>query len=85
MSENEYLELQKIVLKFAKKMYEKMECGINIQQNNLKIAGQEIPHVHFHIIPRMDKNRKMFFDRKNRVEYFDEKEKKEFENKLKIN
>jgi histidine triad (HIT) family protein len=84
MPEDEYLELQKIVLKFAKKMYEKMECGINIQQNNLKIADQEIPYVHFHIIPRVDKNKKMFFDTKDRLKYFDEKEKKSFEQKLKI-
>ncbi len=26
--------------------------GININQSNLKPAGQLIPHVHFHIIPR---------------------------------
>ena len=26
--------------------------GINIYQNNGAAAGQEVPHVHFHIIPR---------------------------------
>jgi len=26
--------------------------GINILQNNGKDAGQLVPHVHFHIIPR---------------------------------
>jgi histidine triad (HIT) family protein len=85
MPENEYLQLQKIVLRFAKKMNEKLQCGVNIQQNNLKIADQEVPHVHFHIIPRTDKKRKMFFDTKDRVKYMDDLEKEKFCGKLKIN
>jgi len=28
--------------------------GFNILQNNFKAAGQEVPHMHFHIIPRME-------------------------------
>ncbi|MFW6414193.1 MAG: HIT family protein [Verrucomicrobiota bacterium] len=27
-------------------------AGVNVLQNNGKIAHQEVPHVHFHIIPR---------------------------------
>lgn len=30
-------------------------AGYNILQNNGKIAHQEVPHVHFHLIPKRDK------------------------------
>ena len=32
----------------------KFEEGLNIIQNNKKVAGQFIPHVHFHLIPRFE-------------------------------
>lgn len=57
MPENEYLELQKIVLKIAKHLEKKLNCGINIWQNNKEISGQEVSHVHFHIIPRKEKKK----------------------------
>lgn len=28
--------------------------GVNIMQNNGRVAGQEVPHLHFHVIPRFD-------------------------------
>ena len=28
--------------------------GVNIMQNNGKAAGQEVPHLHVHVIPRFD-------------------------------
>jgi len=37
-------KVTKILLKYGK--------GVNILQNNKKVAGQYIPHVHFHVIPR---------------------------------
>lgn len=35
--------------------------GVNILQNNGKAAGQAVPHVHFHVIPRFE-NDKIKFD-----------------------
>jgi len=52
MPEEEYLALQKIVLKVAKHIEKKLWGGINIFQSNKAIAWQEIMHVHFHIVPR---------------------------------
>jgi histidine triad (HIT) family protein len=28
--------------------------GVNIMQNNGKAAGQEVPHIHVHVIPRFN-------------------------------
>ncbi len=28
--------------------------GVNIMQNNGKAAGQEVPHIHLHVIPRFE-------------------------------
>jgi histidine triad (HIT) family protein len=28
--------------------------GVNIIQNNGKVAGQAVPHIHFHVIPRFE-------------------------------
>ena len=52
MPEEEFLELQKVVLKLAKKINQELGGGLNILQNNYKMAGQIVPHVHFHLVPR---------------------------------
>ena len=42
-----------VIKKFSKALL-KYGQGLNILQNNKKIAGQAIPHVHFHLIPRFE-------------------------------
>jgi len=49
--------LLKHLAKIVQLMYEKIMLsvepdGINIVQNNGRVAGQIVPHVHIHIIPR---------------------------------
>ena len=73
MPENEYLELQKVVLKLAKHFEKTLKCGINIWQNNKHIAGQEVPHVHFHVVPRRDC--KKAYHLSNTVSYLKNEEK----------
>ena len=47
-------ELNSIIktIKKLSKVLLKLYPGLNIIQNNKKIAGQAIPHAHFHLIPR---------------------------------
>ena len=54
-------ELLDCVKKTAAKLIEekKME-GFNVVNNNFKSAGQIVPHVHFHIIPRNKGDRVKF-------------------------
>lgn len=35
-------------------------AGYNLIQNNGKVAGQEVPHVHIHIVPRDEDDGKRF-------------------------
>lgn len=54
MPEEEYVELLKVVRKIAQHIKNSLNCDINIWQNNGEISGQEVPHVHFHIVPRRE-------------------------------
>lgn len=52
--------------------------GINILQNNGQVAGQVVPHVHFHIIPRHTEDKAAFSwePKKLSKEQFEEAQKK---------
>ncbi len=49
--DSELADLMKSVKKVSKALLKYSE-GLNIIQNNKKIAGQYIPHIHFHLVPR---------------------------------
>ena len=47
------------IIKIIKKVSQallKLYPGLNILQNNKRVAGQVVPHVHFHLIPRYPKD-----------------------------
>lgn len=54
-----------VVKKIAKQLKDKLNIlGYNLIMNNDPVAGQEIPHLHFHIIPRQENdNLKLFSGR----------------------
>ncbi len=51
IGEEELIETTKIVRKISKAVKDFSE-GVNIHQNNGRVAGQLINHTHFHVIPR---------------------------------
>jgi histidine triad (HIT) family protein len=53
MPEHEAAEIFRVVKKMAAAVKKGMKAdGISIAQSNERAAGQVIPHVHFHVIPR---------------------------------
>lgn len=58
--EIEEAELQDLIVKvqrIAKKVVENANAtGFNLLVNTNEAAGQTVPHLHFHIIPRYDEN-----------------------------
>jgi len=51
---DDLLEKLSLVIKKISRALLKFGEGLNILQNNKKYAGQVIPHVHFHLIPRFE-------------------------------
>jgi histidine triad (HIT) family protein len=48
-------KLIRVAKKIATAQMNALEAdGVNIMQNNGTAAGQEVPHIHFHVIPRFD-------------------------------
>lgn len=82
MPENEFIELMKLVKKIANHYEKELNCGINIFQNNKVISGQEVMHVHFHIVPRLEK--KKLYCSQNGVKYLNN-EADNYNIKLKLN
>ena len=81
MPKNDFLELMAIVKKIADHYEKTLNCGINIWQNNKHISGQEVMHVHFHVIPRREKKKTYWLD--NCVKYMPN-EMETYLNKLKL-
>lgn len=54
ITEDELCYLMKVVKKIGKAVKNGLEVeGYNIISNNDPVAGQMVPHIHFHIIPRI--------------------------------
>ena len=67
MDESIAVELFKTVMVVEKVVAESGCAGTNVLQNNGKQAGQEIEHVHFHIVPRYPDDSIRFKYKKIRV------------------
>ncbi len=55
ISEEDLCALILVVKKIGAKLKERLGIlGYNIIENNDAISGQVVPHVHFHIVPRIE-------------------------------
>ena len=58
ISQGDYIALSLAVTKVAHLLKSKLSAdGYNIFCNNGTVAGQEVPHTHFHIFPRFADNK----------------------------
>lgn len=74
MPEEEFLQLQKVIYKLASHIKKTLNSDLNILQNNGKIAGQEVDHVHFHLVPRRTE-KKIYNFSSNKEKYLKNEEK----------
>lgn len=55
VTEDDLCRVMKVVKKVGRSLKENFgAAGYNIQENNDPIAGQVVPHIHFHLIPRLE-------------------------------
>ncbi len=55
ISEDDLAFLMNAVKKIGKLLKDKLNViGYNVHENNDLIAGQAVPHIHFHLIPRVE-------------------------------
>lgn len=53
-------KMMPLAQEIATTLQRKLNCqAFNFEINDGKLAGQEVPHVHLHIIPRYNKNERM--------------------------
>lgn len=69
MSDLEFQELMRVVKKVGEHLKEVLNCDINLWQNNGELSGQEVPHVHFHVVPRREN--KKAYALENKIKYLE--------------
>ena len=74
--------IMRIVKKVGESLKKKLGApGYNVQENNDPAAGQVVPHLHFHIVPRLEQDGLALWPQKQ----YEENEAVEILNKIKIN
>lgn len=57
VSQEEMQDLMEVVRQVCAKLKKEFNSpGLNVLQNNAKIANQHVPHVHVHIIPKYERS-----------------------------